>query len=149
MTTIAIFHSVLGLRSVEQDAAERFRSCGFEVAPPDLYAGKRTESIDEGFQLMAEIRWRVICGRALEAMTKLPDETILAGFSMGAGVISGLWCQRPESKAVLLFHGLAEVPSNVRTGLKVQTPIASVDRFVSAEQGANAWRRAMNFVREL
>jgi len=119
---------------VEQDAAERFRSCGFEVALPDLYAGKRTESIEEGFQLMAEIGWRVICGRALEAMAKLPDETVLAGFSMGAGVISSLWCRRPESEAVLLFHGLAEIPSNVRTGLRVQTHIASVDRFVSAEQ---------------
>jgi dienelactone hydrolase len=37
---------------------------------------------------MAEIGWPVICQRALEAIEKLPDSTILAGFSMGAGVIS-------------------------------------------------------------
>ena len=121
---------------MEEDAAERFRSGGFEVALPDLYAGKRTDSLDEGFQLMAEIGWPVICWRAFEAMRKLPDSTISAGFSMGAGVIASLWGQRPESKAVLLFHGLAEIPRSVRPGLKVQTHTADVDRFVSAEQKA-------------
>jgi dienelactone hydrolase len=136
VTTIVIFHSVLGLRSVERNAAERFRSGGFEVALPDLYAGKRTESLDEGFQLLDKIGWPMICRRAFGAMKKLRDSTILAGFSMGAGVIASLWGQRPESKAVLLFHGLAEIRTNVRPGLKVQTHIAGVDRFVSAEQRA-------------
>jgi dienelactone hydrolase len=141
VTTVVIFHSVLGLRSVEQDAAERLRFSGFEVALPDLYAGKRAESLDEGFQLMAEIGWPAICRRAFEAMEKLPDSTILAGFSMGAGVIASLWSQRSESKAVLLFHGLAEIPRNVRPGLKVQTHIADVDRFVTAEQRASGLDR--------
>ncbi|UWZ86918.1 dienelactone hydrolase family protein [Occallatibacter riparius] len=134
--TIAIFHSVLGLRAVEQEAAERFRSCGFRVVLPDLYAGRRTESLDEGFQVMAEIGWPMICRRAAEAMRNLPDTSILAGFSMGAGVISSLWRERPASRGVLLFHGLAEVPRNVRSGFRVQTHIASVDRFVSGEQRA-------------
>jgi dienelactone hydrolase len=97
VTTIAIFHSVLGLRSVERDAAERLRSRGYEIALPDLYAGKRTESLDEGFQVMAEIGWPVICPRASEAVKKLPASTILVGFSMGAGVISSLWELRPET----------------------------------------------------
>ena len=122
---------------MEEDAAERFRSGGFEVALPDLYAGKRTDSLDEGFELMAEIGWPVICQRAFEAVRKLPGPTVLAGFSMGAGVITNLWGQRPESKAVLLFHGLSEIPRNVRPGLKVQTHIADVDRLVSAEQKAH------------
>jgi dienelactone hydrolase len=129
-----MFHSVLGRRSVEEDAAERFRSCGFEVALPDLYAGKRADSLDEGFQLMAEIGWPVICGRAFEATRNLPDSTILAGFSMGAGVITSLWGRRPQTKAVLLFHGLSDIPSDARSGLKVQTHIADVDRLVPAEQ---------------
>jgi hypothetical protein len=78
---------------VEQDAAERLRSRNFEVALPDLYAGKRTEVLDEGFQLMAEVGWPVICQRASETMAKLPDSTILVDFSMGAGVIGSLWHQ--------------------------------------------------------
>jgi dienelactone hydrolase len=134
MTTVIILHSVLGLRPVEQDAAERFRSRGFAVALPDLYAGRRTESLDQGFQIMAEVGWPVVCQRALEAMASLPGSTILAGFSMGAGVIGSVWGERPESKAVLLFHGVADIPRNVRSGLRVQTHLASVDRFVPAEQ---------------
>jgi dienelactone hydrolase len=134
VTTIVIFHSVLGLRPVEQDAAERFRSDGFDIALPDLYAGKHTESLDKGFHLMAEIGWPVICQRASDAINTLPESTILAGFSMGTGVIADLWHQRPESKAVLLFHGLAKIPENVRPGLKVQTHTGDVDPFVSPEQ---------------
>ena len=121
---------------MEQDAAERFRSRGYEVALPDLYAGKRTESLDEGFQFMAEIGWPVICRRASEEVEKLPDSAVLAGFSMGAGVIGSLWGVRPASKAILMFHGLAEIPSNVRPGFKVQTHLAEVDPLVSAEQRA-------------
>ncbi|WP_390905462.1 dienelactone hydrolase family protein [Occallatibacter riparius] len=43
---------------------------------------------------------------------------------------------RPESTAILLFHGLAPIPTDVRPGLKVQTHLAEVDPFVSAEQRA-------------
>jgi dienelactone hydrolase len=85
---------------------------------------------------MAEIGWRVICRRAFETIRMLPDSTILAGFSMGAGVIASLWDSHPQTKAVLLFHGLAEIPSNVRPGLKVQTHIACIDQFVSTEARA-------------
>ena len=67
-------------------------------------------------------------------MKDLPDSTILVGFSMGAGVIGSLWHQRPESKAVLLFHGLPDIPRKVRLGLKVQTHVAKGDPLVSAER---------------
>ena len=134
VATIIIFHSVLGLRSVEEDAAERFRSCGFEVALPDLYGGRRTESLEEGFQLMDEIGWPVICGRAFEAIQEIRASAILAGFSMGAGVIASLWDKRTESKAVFLFHGLAEIPRNVRPGLRELLFISCVDPHVSTEQ---------------
>ncbi len=83
---------------------------------------------------MAQIGWPVIYERALRAVAKVPDTTIMAGFSMGAGVIASLWRDRPRTKAVLLFHALAEIPNNVRPGLKLQLHIAETDKFVSFEQ---------------
>jgi dienelactone hydrolase len=121
---------------VERDAADRLRSAGFEVVLPDLYAGEHTESLEEGFELMAEIGWPLICGRAFQAMERLPESTILAGFSMGAGVVASLWGQRPNSKGVLLLHGLAKIPTKVKPGQKVQTHIADVDPLISSEQKA-------------
>jgi len=56
-----------------------------------LYAGKSTGSMDEGFDIMNEIGWPLICWCASEALRHLPDSTILVGFSMGARVISHLW----------------------------------------------------------
>ncbi len=108
---------------------------------PDLYAGHRTESMDEGFRLMGQIGWPMICKRALEAVTNVPDSSVLVGFSMGAGVIASLWPDRPRAKAVLLFHALAEIPNNVRQGLKIQLHIAEADDFVSPEQ-TNLWTAA-------
>ena len=136
-----MFHSVLGLRLVEEDAAERFRFAGFEVAMPDLYAGQRSESRDEGFRLMRQIGWPVICERAREAAANVPESSVPVGFSMGAGVIASLWPDRPRAKAALLFHALAEIPKNVRPGLKIQLHIAAADEFVSPEQ-ADLWTAA-------
>ena len=139
--TLIVFHSVLGLRPVEEDAAQRFRSAGFEVALPDLYGGHRTESMEEGFRLMRQIGWPVICKRAREATANVPATSLLVGFSMGAGVIASLWPNRPRARAVLLFHALAKIPNNVRPGLKIQLHIADADEFVSPEQ-TTVWTAA-------
>lgn len=53
---------------------------------------------------------------------------------MGVGVVASLWSLRRDSKGILLFHRLAEIPKAVRSGFKVQIHIAEVDQFVSLEQ---------------
>ena len=53
---------------------------------------------------------------------------------MGVGVVASLWSLRRDSKGILLFHRLAEIPKAVISGFKVQIHIAEVDQFVSLEQ---------------
>jgi dienelactone hydrolase len=131
MATVALFHSVLGLRKVEGIAADRMRSAGHTVVTPDLYSGLTTPSIDEGLELMATVGWNVICERAQVALDLLPPTTVLAGHSMGAGVVSSMWPDRIRSAAILLLHGLAEIPTNVRRGTPVSVHLADPDRFAS------------------
>ncbi len=40
MTTVVLFHSVLGVRRGELDAADRLRAGGHDVLVPDLYDGR-------------------------------------------------------------------------------------------------------------
>jgi dienelactone hydrolase len=141
MAPIALFHSVLGLRPVELRAAERLRQAGHEVVTPDLYDGRTAATLDLGFRLADRVGWKAVITRARQSLDGMPDETVLAGVSMGAGVVAELWPERPATAGVLLLHATADLPSGVRPGLRVQLHAAEPDTFASPEQVA-ALRRA-------
>jgi dienelactone hydrolase len=142
MATIVLFHSMLGLRPVETRAADRLRAAGHEVVTPDLYAGRTASTLDEGFLLKDHrIGWAVIEQRARQAVRDLPADTVLAGVSMGAGVVGTLLPHRPDSAGVLLLHGLAPIPATARAGLPVQLHVAAEDEFAPAAD-VSAWIEA-------
>ncbi|MGW4644454.1 dienelactone hydrolase family protein [Sphaerisporangium sp. NPDC004334] len=141
MAHIALFHSVYGLRDVERAAADRFRAAGHEVVTPDLYAGESATTIDQGFVLQKRIGWEVIVERARDAVRKMPAGTVLAGVSMGAGVIGDLLADRRDTAGVLLVHGIAEIPASARAGLPVQLHVADPDAFAPPAAVA-AWESA-------
>ena len=141
MACVVLFHSVYGLRPVEIRAAERFRAAGHRVLTPDLYEGRTAATLWDGFALNERIGWNVIEERAHEAVRELPGDTVLAGVSMGAGVVDSLLPYRPGTAGVLLMHGLAGIPPTVRRGLPVQLHVADPDSFAPPEQIAD-WRRA-------
>ncbi|WP_340688201.1 dienelactone hydrolase family protein [Amycolatopsis coloradensis] len=107
MTHVVLFHSVLGLRQAELDAAERLR----------------------GFALKDRIGWSTVATRALDAASELPDDTVLAGMSMGAVVAAGLLPHRPATAGALLLHAIADIPAKVRQGLSIQLHAADPDDF--------------------
>ncbi|WP_020175327.1 dienelactone hydrolase family protein [Methyloferula stellata] len=141
MASVILFHSVMGLRQVERDAAAQMRAAGHEAVTPDLYEGQTAETIAEGFALMGRIGWNTICERAEKAISELPASTVLAGLSMGAGIVAALWPKRQATKGVLLIHALADIPDNTHPGLPLQVHIADPDHFVHDAQMSD-WRTA-------
>ena len=139
MKTVVLFHSILGLRPVEHAASDRMRAAGYAVRTPDLYGGETAQTIEEGFELKERVGWPVICARAAEALADWPDSTVLAGISMGAGVVASLWPQRPHTAGVLLLHGLADIPPVVCAGLPAQVHVADPDPFAPPDQRV-AWQ---------
>ncbi|MEU3621314.1 dienelactone hydrolase [Amycolatopsis coloradensis] len=129
MTSIALFHSVLGLRPVELAAAERLRAAGHEVVTPDLYGGETASTLDEGFAVKDRIGWATLAERAHDALRALPGDTVLAGMSMGAAMVGTLLPRRPGTAGVLLLHAIAEIPATVREGLPIQLHAADPDDF--------------------
>jgi dienelactone hydrolase len=129
MATVILLHSIYGLRPAQLAAAERLRAAGHTVAVPDLFAGRTVSTVDEGFELQAEIGWPVICERADAAAAGLPDDTVLAGFSMGAAVASHLWERRARVPGVLFLSGIAPIPEKARRGLPLQVHLAEPDPF--------------------
>lgn len=137
MTDIVLFHSVYGLGAAEASAAARLRAAGHDVTTPDLYAGEVATTVADGFAIKDRIGWDLITRRARAAVRDLPARTVLAGFSMGAGVVQELLPHRPDAAGVVLLHGLAEL----RAGLPVQLHVADPDP-VAPPEAVVAWQAA-------
>ena len=84
------------------------------------------------------VGWATIEHRAHQAVRDLPAGTVLAGVSMGAGVVSTLLPHRPGTAGVLLLHGLAPIPATARAGLPVQLHVADPDEFAPPAD-VSAW----------
>ncbi|MGW5717684.1 dienelactone hydrolase family protein [Amycolatopsis sp. NPDC003865] len=141
MAEIVVFHSVLGLRPVELRFAGRLRAAGHRVTTPDLYDGLTAPTLEEGFALKDRIGWTTITRRAAAAVRDLPAETVLAGVSMGAGVVQEVLPGRPATAGVLLLHALGALPASARAGLPVEVHVADPDPIAPPAQVA-AWRAA-------
>lgn len=139
MASIALFHSVLGLREVEMEAAARLRDAGHEVLLPDLFDGAKTDDLDEGFAIKAKIGWQTIREKAWTALGDSPDRLVLMGISMGAGVVAEMWKRRPDVQGVLLLHGLASLPAGVRADTPVQLHICENDP-IFTDTELRAWK---------
>ena len=66
--TVALFHSMFGLRPVELAAVERLHAAGHRVVAPDLFAGAvaghgRAPTVEDGFALMEAVGWDAIVER--------------------------------------------------------------------------------------
>lgn len=142
MASIVLFHSALGLRSVEHKAADRMRRAGHDVATPDLYAGLSAASMDEGLALMGSVGWETICARARVALAPVPENALLVGHSMGAGVISEVWPDRRTVAGIVLLHALADIPETARRNMPVAVHVADPDPFAPPEQVAGWSTRA-------
>ncbi|MEV6832153.1 dienelactone hydrolase family protein [Amycolatopsis sp. NPDC051102] len=141
MADIVVFHSVLGLRPTELAFAGRLREAGHRVTTPDLYAGRTTSTLEEGFALKDAVGWETIARRARDAVRELPAETVLIGVSMGAGVVETVLPHRPATAGVVLLHALGALPAGIRAGLPVQVHVADPDPIAPPAQVA-AWREA-------
>ncbi len=141
--TVVLFHSMWGLRPVERSAAERLRARGHRVELPDLFDGRTAPGeLEAGFALMEEIGWSTIVARARDALSRVPDDAALVGFSMGVGVIGEVWPDRLGTAAVACLHAPVSVPSGIRPGTPVQLHYAAGDRFAPPEQVAEFRRSA-------
>jgi dienelactone hydrolase len=84
MTTVALFHSVLGVRKGVLDAAERLRLEGNDVLVVDLFDGRTFDDYPTAMSFAwEEVGQQVLLERAAGAVGELPDGFVAAGFSLG------------------------------------------------------------------
>ena len=105
MTTVVLFHSVLGLRQGELDAAQRLRADGHEVLLPDLYEGRRFDAYAPAMAWAEELGVEPLFARGLLAVADVPDGFVVGGFSQGSTVAVAVATRRRVA-GVLQLSGL-------------------------------------------
>ena len=86
MTTIALFHSVLGVRPGVLAAAELYRGAGHQVRVVDQYDGRVFGAYEEAAAFAESIGYPALMDGAVNAVADLPGPMVTAGFSNGAGL---------------------------------------------------------------
>ncbi len=86
MTTIALFHSVLGVRPGILDAADRLRAAGHQVRVVDQYDGQVFDDYAVAGAHVERVGFPALMAAAVEGVADLPDGFVAAGFSNGAGM---------------------------------------------------------------
>lgn len=106
MATIALFHSVLGVREGVSDAAARLRSAGHEVHIVDQYEGRTFDDYDDASAFAEGIGYPKLMASAVDAVAHLDDGFIGAGFSNGGGMAEYVATVRPVGGVVMLSAAL-------------------------------------------
>jgi dienelactone hydrolase len=102
MATIALFHSVLGVRPGVLDAAQRLRAAGHTVEVVDQYDGRVFDDYEAAGAFAEEIGYGDLMGRALAGVAGLPDGFVALGFSNGGGMAEFVATRRPVSGVVMI-----------------------------------------------
>ena len=106
MASIALFHSVLGVRPGITDAADRLRSAGHHVRVVDQYGGRVFDDYEQAGAHVDRIGFPALMQAAVDAVADLPDGFVVAGFSNGAGMAEYVATQRACRGAVLFAGAL-------------------------------------------
>ncbi|RFU23430.1 dienelactone hydrolase family protein [Geodermatophilus marinus] len=104
MTTVALFHSALGVRPGITDAADRLRAAGHDVVVVDQYGGRSFDDYAEAGAHVEAVGFPALMATALDGVAALPDGFVAAGFSNGAGMAEYVATRRRVA-GLLLFSG--------------------------------------------
>lgn len=106
MSTIALLHSVLGVRTGVLQTADLLRGDGHQVVIVDQYGGKVFDDYDEAGLYVDTIGYPALMQSALEAVAELADGFIAAGYSNGGGMAQWVALNRPVAGVAMLSGAL-------------------------------------------
>lgn len=119
MATILLMHSALGLRPAVTEFADELRARGHDVTTPDYYDGHIFDSERDGIAYRDEVGVPALMSTARASLAGLPDDAVLAGFSLGAFFAQAFAAKRPQARAAVLLHSAA-APNKEWNGVPVQ-----------------------------
>ena len=108
MSTIILFHHVLGLTPSVVAFADALRAAGHECVTPDLFEGRPFDDIPSGFEYFQDLGDDAFLRRADAAGAAVQGEVVVAGFSLGVVAAQHLLQTRPGVVQALLMHSFVD-----------------------------------------
>ncbi|MFY0406205.1 dienelactone hydrolase family protein [Solicola sp. PLA-1-18] len=102
MVQVALFHSVLGVRTGVLDAASRLRDAGHEVLVVDQYDGRVFDDYEVASAHAGSVGFPALMQVALDAVADLDDGFVAIGFSNGGGMAEHVALHRAVAGVVML-----------------------------------------------
>jgi len=104
MTNVVVFHHVLGLTDGVEAFAQQLRDAGHEVTTPDLFDGRRFDTIEAGAAHLETIGFEQLVERGQAAVVDLPADLVVIGMSMGVICAQQLAQTRPGVLGAVLLE---------------------------------------------
>ena len=109
MTEVVLYHHIQGLTEGVQSFAEELRRAGHTVHAPDLFDGRRFDTIEEGMAFARETGFGTLAERGVAAAQGIKPGAVYAGFSFGVMVAQQLAQTRPGTRGALLMYSCLPV----------------------------------------
>ena len=109
MTEVVLYHHVQGLTEGVRSFADQLRQAGHTVHTPDLFDGRRFDTIDEGMAFARDAGFGALTERGVAAAAGLDPGVVYAGFSFGVMAAQQLAQTRPGARGALLLSGCLPV----------------------------------------
>src|SRR5690606_27506666 len=109
MAEVLVFHHGHGLTAGVREFAANLRQAGHTVHVPDLFEGKRFDTLEEGIGYAENIGFDTVVERGVAAAEALPAELVYVGFSLGVLPAQKLAQTRPGARGALLLEACLPV----------------------------------------
>lgn len=147
MTTLVLFHHVLGLTRGVTSLADAVRSQGHTVLTPDLFDGKTFDELGAGLSFANHLGDDELLHRAEQACDGLPADIVYGGLSLGAFPAQHLLQTRPGASGAVLLHSFfdpTQLPGSWPTECPVEVFGMDHDPFFMGDgdlASAQVWQR--------
>lgn len=151
MVAVVLFHHVLGLTDGVVAIADAWRAAGHDVATPDLFDGRRFDTIEEGagFAFGEDFGPDELHARAAVAVAAAPSDYVVAGISLGVMPAQRLAQTHDGVRAAILIEACLphdQVAPTWPAGVPVQVHGAAGDPFFAGEGDLDAARALVEHV---
>ncbi len=151
MAEIVIFHHILGLTPGIEALADDLRAAGHTVHTPDLYGGRRFDSIEAGAAFAGGPDKPDLAALADQAVAELPADLVYLGISSGVMHAQRLAQTRPGAAGAILLEACVPITGDWAfgpwpDGVPVQIHGMDADEFFAGEGDVDAARAIVEAV---
>ena len=136
MSNVVLYHHVQGLTEGVRSFADKFRQAGHTVHVPDLFDGRRFDTIEEGMAFARDAGFGTLAERGVAAAHGIDADVVYAGFSFGVMVAQQLAQTRAGARGALLMSGclpISEFGDAWPDGVPVQVHGKEADPFFAED----------------